>query len=97
MFKWIIKKYKIWRLTRRWVMVYYRDTQSSMQAFNFCPGRSVHRFFHVSRVEKLVRIEDGEWYSLNKNWTMTHYQYSSAAIEKVYQEYLTELQELSML
>jgi hypothetical protein len=100
MFKWLVKTWKIWRLNRKWYEVYYHENTSDLQMIKVCFGRRLCQIFAgAGHTYVVIRKTENEWYRLKRDdsWTGQHCAYSSKAVEQRYQEYLSELEELTLL
>ena len=97
MFKWLLKKWKIWKLNRKWYEVIWPNTNHKYHIKYVCFGKMRQRIKgnNIGIRKHLRRLNDGTWISIDKDEGEVIS--SSKETEKAYQDYLEELSELTLL
>ncbi len=99
MFKWLLKKWKIWKLNRKWYEVIWPSINTNHKYYikYVCFGK-MHQCVKGNNIgirKHLRRLDDGTWISIDKDEGTAID--SSKETEKAYQNYLEELSELTLL
>ena len=95
MFKWLLKKWKIWRLNCKYYEVIWIITENKYFMKYVCFGKMKQYSLGGQINTKLRRLDDGTWISIEKDEGAAIS--SNKETEQAYQKYLDELSELTLL
>lgn len=96
MFKWLLKKWKIWRLNRKRYEVIWASGKDKYFMKHVCFGSMKQYMSYKHGIRRnLRRLDDGVWATFNDDEGDVII--SSKEVEQAYQKYLDELSELTLL